>query len=50
MLLLGAAAAVVIAADGMFCFLSVVQGEVAHPSSADVGYLAAYPLGWWACS
>ncbi len=45
MLLLGAAAAVVIAADGVFCFLSVVQGEVAYPSIADIGYLAAYPLG-----
>ena len=44
LLLLGASGAVSVAADVVFYFLALVQGEVAYPSVADVGYLAAYPL------
>ncbi|MFI7542089.1 diguanylate cyclase [Actinoplanes sp. NPDC049599] len=32
------------AADLIFYFLALVQGEVAYPSIADLGYLGAYPL------
>ena len=44
MLLLAASGAVSVAADLIFYFLALVQGEVAYPSLADLGYLAAYPL------
>ncbi|GAA3341710.1 hypothetical protein GCM10020358_34110 [Amorphoplanes nipponensis] len=44
LLLLAAGAAVSVAADVIFYVLALVHGEVAYPSPADVGYLAAYPL------
>lgn len=44
MVLLAASAAVSAGADLVFYFLALVQGEVAYPSVADIGYLAAYPL------
>jgi two-component system cell cycle response regulator len=44
MLLLAASGAVSAAADVLFYFLALVEGEVAYPSIADIGYLAAYPL------
>ena len=44
LLLLGASGAVSVAADLVFYSLALVEGEVAYPSVADVGYLAAYPL------
>ncbi|MGK5682550.1 diguanylate cyclase [Actinoplanes sp. URMC 104] len=43
-LLLAASAAASIFADVVFYFLALVQGEVAYPSIADLGYLASYPL------
>ncbi len=44
LLLLGGSAAVSVAADVVFYFLALVDGTVAYPSVADVGYLASYPL------
>jgi two-component system cell cycle response regulator len=42
MLLLAASAALTVAADVIFYVLTLTQQEVAYPSVADVGYLAAY--------
>jgi two-component system cell cycle response regulator len=44
MLLLAASGAVSASADLIFYCLALVQGEVAYPSLADLGYLASYPL------
>ncbi|MFI1988753.1 diguanylate cyclase [Actinoplanes sp. NPDC020271] len=44
MLLLAASGIASVAADITFYFLALVDGEVAYPSVADIGYLAAYPL------
>jgi diguanylate cyclase (GGDEF)-like protein len=44
LLLIAAGAVASVAADVIFYFLALVQGEVAYPSLADVGYLATYPL------
>ncbi|GIF14013.1 GGDEF domain-containing protein [Actinoplanes teichomyceticus] len=44
MLLLAASALTSVAADILFYFLALVQGEVAYPSVSDLGYLACYPL------
>jgi two-component system, cell cycle response regulator len=44
MLLLAASGLASVAADITFYFLALVDGEVAYPSIADIGYLAAYPL------
>jgi two-component system cell cycle response regulator len=44
MLLLAGSAAATAASDVVFYVLTSVQGIVAYPSIADVGYLAAYVL------
>jgi two-component system cell cycle response regulator len=44
LLLLAGSGTVSAAADVIFYFLALVEGEVAYPSVADVGYLASYPL------
>ncbi|MEV4346399.1 GGDEF domain-containing protein [Actinoplanes sp. NPDC049596] len=44
MLLFAASALTSIFGDIVFYFLALVGGEVAYPSIADLGYLAAYPL------
>ena len=42
--LLAASAVASIFGDVVFYFLALVDGEVAYPSIADLGYLACYPL------
>ncbi|MEU8816572.1 GGDEF domain-containing protein [Actinoplanes sp. NPDC048796] len=44
LLLFAASALTSIFGDVVFYFLALVGGEVAYPSIADLGYLAAYPL------
>ncbi|AGL18017.1 diguanylate cyclase [Actinoplanes sp. N902-109] len=44
LLLIAASAAVSLGADLVFYLMALVGGEVAYPSVADLGYLAAYPL------
>jgi diguanylate cyclase (GGDEF)-like protein len=44
MLSLAAGAAAIVVGDVAFYVLTLVQGEVAYPSAADLAYLAAYPL------
>ncbi|WP_305790267.1 GGDEF domain-containing protein [Symbioplanes lichenis] len=44
LLLVAASALASVAADVTFYFLALSSGDVAYPSVADVGYLAAYPL------
>jgi two-component system cell cycle response regulator len=44
MLVLALGALLGAGADILFYFLALVQGEVAYPSLADVGYLGYYPL------
>jgi two-component system cell cycle response regulator len=44
LLLIGASAFLGAAADVVFYFLALVTDEVAYPSVADIGYVAAYPM------
>lgn len=44
LLLISASAFLSGAADVVFYFLALVNGTVAYPSVADIGYVAAYPL------